>query len=436
MKQNDSTIDRVRELMAPANPVPPASGAGSWDDELGRRAYQRIVATTGTGDGELAAAGAGIGGRRSRPAGSPSQRGGRARRFLAPVGAGLAVVGLAVGITVAVGSHSGGRGPGSPAGKHAPLTAGMPPFYVTLSQDADLAIVASVHASRTGQPLTHVVIGTPGSGGLGITAEPSGRDFLIYSGLSRSPGYVATFLLQVSQDGKSARLQRLRLMLVPRGSNDWVEGIAVSPDGKQLAEVLAPGTGTLNVHAEIRVLSLTGGATRTWTAPADPGEAWSPVWTGPGQLTFVWQHNLQGNAAYFYLGKSEVRVLDTSAPGHNFLLGSKVIATETGRLSLIQSVGAGPADSPLDAAVIRVTSIGGSGTETLQLDELSGTKVLTSSSASYSGEAQEGGISARCQILGVAPDGAMLAENGEFGEIVDGTFTPLPHNSGVFAAAW
>jgi hypothetical protein len=428
MNQHSSTIDRVRQLMAPGNPAPPGTAAGSWDDELGRQAYQRIVATSGIVDSGPAA----VGGRRSRQADHQSPWRARAWRILAPVSAGLVVAGLAVGLTVATGSHSGQPGARTPAGEDAPVTAGMPPLYVTLSQDAGFSVIASVHSSQTGKVLSQVTIGPIGSGLIGIAAEPSGRAFIVYRG-------IATYLLRVSDGGRSARLQQLRLALVPRGSNEWVEGIAVSPSGTKLAAVLQPPTGTLTTHAEIRVYSLTGGPTRTWTAPADPGEAWSPVWTGPAELTFVWQDHLYGNAQYFYLGNSEIRALDTSAPGNNFLR-STVIAKETGKLSLIQSAGAGQADSPLAAAVTSVTSVGGTGTEILRLEELSATgsvtKILTSSTTSYSGESQEGGISSSCQIMGVAADGAMLAKSPHFGRIVDGTFTPLPHNSGVFAAAW
>jgi hypothetical protein len=444
MSQQSSTIDRVRQLMEPGNPAPAGTAAGSWDDEQGQQAYRRIVAITGTGDGGSGSTtGAALRRQRGRHlldgGSSASWRSWRSSRTLAPVAAGLAVVALVVSLAVVGGSHS--TRPGGPGKGGTKVTTDMPSFYVTLSQDPSTTeVFASVHSSDTGQVLSQVAVGSLGLGGAGIAAEPSGHAFFIYQGLPGRRHELATFLLRVSDGGRSAKLQRLRFALVPRGSNDWVEGIAVSADGKHLAAVLQPGSGSLQTHPQIRVYSLTGGATQTWTAPGDAGSAWSPVWTGSTELTFVWQDHLRGSASNFYIGRSEVRVLTTRAPGHNFLLDSTVIATETTNLSMIQTAGAGPADSPLAAAVIQVTSIGGHGTETLQLDELSGTgavtKVLTSNSTSYSGELQEGGISSRCQILGVAADGAMLAESPHLGRIVDGRFTPLAHSAGVFAAAW
>jgi hypothetical protein len=226
----------------------------------------------------------------------------------------------------------------------------------------------------------------------------------------------------------------------------WVESVAISPDGSQLAALLEQEGKSLKTHGEIRVYSLTGGPTRTWTAPSDPGIAFSPAWTGSGQLSFVWQDQLYGSAAYLYGGRSQVRVLDTSAPGGNLLAstviatGGDMISTAPSSVGFIQSAGAGIADSPLVVAAPKDTSFGGHGTETLQLVELSATgsvlKVLVSNSKTYADEKQEGLISARCQVLAVAADGAMLAESPNFGEILNGTFTPLPHSAGVFAAAW
>lgn len=443
MRQYESTIDRVRDLMGPGNPVPADKVAGSWDDQLGQQGYQRIVAATGAGGGPAADTGTSAG--RSRPSRLPgglSPRGGKAWRILAPAGAGLAVVGLAVGITVAAGSHAAKPGTGGPAGKGADrsarVAADMPPWYVALSENSAIQVIATVHSSQTGQVLTQLPLPINLARGLGLADEPSGNAFLIYGGTPGGEG--ATYLLTVSADGRSAKLRRLPLVLVPPRSKWLVEGIAISPDGKQLAATLEQAGNSLKTRAEIRVYSLTGGPTRTWAAPSDPGSAFSPVWTGADQLTFVWQDHLYGSAQYFYLGNSEVRVLNTSAPGRDFVTDSTVISFETGKNSLIQTAGAGPADSPLAVALINVTSVGGSGTELLQLDEVSAAssvgKVLVSESRSYQGEVQEGLISAKCQVLGVAADGAMLAEDGGFGEIVDGTFTPLPHNSGVFAAAW
>jgi hypothetical protein len=431
MNQQSSTIDRVRQLMGPGNPVPAGTTAGSWDDKQGQQAYQRIVAMTGAGDGTHGWLG------------GPARPARRAWRVLAPAGAGLAVVALVAGLIIVGGSHAKQPDAKPPLSAAGTIASKVPAFYVTISGGSRgyaSEMVAQVHSSQTGQILSQVAVGKLlGGVGNGVAAEPSPGDFLIWKTLGSPTGEVVTWQLSVSRDGRSLKLMHLPLVLLPRGSRDYVEGAAVSPDGSQVAAVLSPSSNSLAVHDAIRVYPLAGGATRTWTAPRDPGLAWSPVWTSDHQLTFVWQDHLRGSAEYFYVGRSQVRVLDTSAPGHN-LLAARVLATEGGKFSLIQSLGAGSGDSPVVVAAIHVTSLGGHGTQTRQLAELSPSgsimKVVAGNSVSYSSLEQEGLLSASCQVFATTPDGAMLAENPDFGRIVNGKFSPLADSAGTFSAAW
>jgi hypothetical protein len=422
-------------MMGPGNPVPRNAPAGRWHDLHGQETYDRIVALAGP-DADDAPS---LPGRaRSLPPGS-----GRFRRVITPVAAGLAVAGLITGLTLAVGSAPDRPAAGAPAA----AVSGMPRFYVTLSSPGKFgAVIAEVHASGTGQVLDQARVGFLGEGD-GIVPDGSDRTFLIYASISSTNQAVGLSVLTVSPNGHVMHLQRLPRILLAANSQNVIDGIAVSPDGKELAVALQvnknPNPNVLNPRGEIVVYSLTGGATQTWTAPRDVAVPWNPVWTGGSQLTFLWQDHLKGTV-FFFTGRSQVRVLDTSAPGRN-LLASSVIATGGGKLGFIQAALAGQGNSPGIAAAFRdVPSTGASGTALLKLVSLSpaGTvsKVLVSHAIAYHSHAQMVKIDTSCQVLGIDASGQhTIAYCPVFGRIDNGTFTPLPGNRGEFgewAAAW
>jgi hypothetical protein len=450
MKYGQDTVAWVRSVMAPGNPVPGDVPCGSEQDLHRQQAYDRILALARNDTAAPSRpAGAGLPGRR-RP------RGARARRVIAPVAAGLAVAGLVTGVTLAArswvpapGPATGAQAPGRAAGARATADKDMPRFYVTLSSpDSSVRVIAEVHASQTGQVLSRVNVGFLGNG-VGISADQSDRAFVIDAAASNDkagPGPIALYLLRVSADGRSTTLTKLPLVLLPAGSPDVVDGIAVSPDGTKLAVALQvnQNPNVLNPRGEIVVYSLNGGATQAWTAPQDKAVPWDPAWTGGSRyLTFVWQDHLAGTT-WFSTGRSQVRRLDTAAPGRN-LLASQVLVTGGGPVGFIQSASAGPADSPIIAALYQVPSTGGSGTARLRLVALSPatgaiTHVFASYTAGYAGQRQEGMAVASCQVWGADPTGQhTLAYCPHFSRIDNGTLTALPQNvqnAWVSAAAW
>jgi hypothetical protein len=439
MRYERDTVDQVRSIMGPGNPVPNNPRAGTWRDLDGQETLDQILALWQQEAG--AAPSRPLPGR-ARPAGRLLPLSARARRIIGPVTAGLAVAGLIAGLMLA-GSSSAGR----PAAG-APTAAGtaLPKFYVTLSEPGpSYNIVAQVHASLTGQVLSRVKMGPAGSV-VGITADRSDRAFVIDTTV-RTSGHdvVGLFLLHVSASGRSTSLARLPITLTSPHSHNVVDGIAASPDGTRLAVAMQviknANPNVLNPRAEIVVYSLTGGATQTWAAPRHEALPLNPVWTsGSRQLTFLWQDHLKGTGE-FYTGRSQVRVLDTAAPGRN-LLSSRVIATGGGALGFIQAALAGPDDSPVIAATFRdVPSSGASGTAIVQLAGLSPagtvTKVFARRAIAYHSRAQMITADTNCQVLGIDPGGRhTLAYCPNFGRIDNGRFTPLAHNSGEFAAAW
>ena len=433
MKYGQDTVDRVRSIMAPGNPVPGDILTGSDRDPRRQETHDRILAGTWT-DPAAPTRPLGAGGRDGwRP------RGGRAWRVIAPVAAGLAVAGLVTGLTLAARSPAPVRRPAT--GALATADRGMPRFYVTLTSPGHSGrIYAQVHASQTGQVLSQVRAGFVGNG-MGISVDQSDRAFVIDAAARN--GEIVLYLLRVSADGHSTTLTRLPLVLLPPGSPDVVDGIAVSPDGTKLAVALQVNQhpNVVNPRGEIVVYSLAGGPTQTWTAPGDKAVPWDPAWTGGGRyLTFVWQDQITGTQ-WFFTGRSQVRRLDTAAPGRD-LLASQVLVTGGGPVGYIQAASAGPADAPIIAAVFQVPPTGTSGTAHMRLVALSAatgavTQVFAHYAARYAGQVQEGTAVAGCQVLGADPAGQhTLAVCPDLARIDHGVLTPLPNDSGLIAAAW
>ncbi len=436
MSYQQDTIDGVRSIMAPANPMPRHAPAGSATDSRGLDTLHQVLAQLPQ---ETARPGP-----RSRPAADR-----RARRVAAPLAAGLAVVGLVTALTLVARAPKASLGrpaAGAPAAK-VPAAAGQgsSAHYVTLAGVGG-TLIAAVHSAQTGQVLSQIRV--PGLEGTlpNIAASPDGSYVIngTLVGRYRSKAVPALYRLRVSADGRSEQLRRLPVNL-PAGPREPVEGLAVSPDGTELAVALlitSRVTGTFSLHGEIALYPLTGGGpTRTWTVPGDArAMATSPDWISSSQLAFVWQDQLHGSANYFLTGDSQIRVLDTSAPGTD-LLASRLLLNGGGKLGFIQTASVGPSGFPITVATFRVTSIGASGTATMLLAQVSPSGTVEKTFAryirSYSGFPQEGTVTTPCQVLGTNATGQhTLAACPDFGRIDNGAFTALAHSSADHAAAW
>ncbi len=462
MRYQQDTVERVRSIMGPGNPVPGGGHGASARDghEPGRQeVLDRVIElasaeTTDTGSARRPGPPA----RRCRP----PHRSTRARRVAAPLGAALAVGGLIAGLTFASQSpqkpHSPGQGPAT--GAPAAADRGMPRFYVTMTlvpQNGSLR--AQVHSSQTGQLLSRLRV--PGTFGTNpnITSVGSDRTYLVDAtrvGLRGQDGVTALYRLRLSADGRSTTLTRLPVNLLPAGSPDVVDGMAVSPDKSKLAvalQVYKPGS-YVDPRGEILVYSLTGGPTQTWTAPDVVAAPWNPVWTaGNSLVTFVWQYGLRGTSA-FTTGGSQIRELDTSArlPGRDLLASSQVVLQGGGKVGFIQAAygrtsicaaqtGVIRCVPSVYAATYRVTSIHGSGTARVRLALLSPSgaviKVYARHTYHYANPAQEGKAVASCQVLGVDVSGQhALVYCPAFGRVDHGRFTPLAGTAGIVAAVW
>lgn len=432
MNYQHDTIGRVRSIMAPANPVPGSAAAGSAEDPQGLATLNRILAHLPE---EAVQAG---------PHRQPGANR-RVNRVIAPLAAGLAVAGLVTGLALVAQSPKAPKAPVHPSAAGAPTAADqrMPRYYATLSGGSG-RMLAAVHDSQTGEVLSQIRV--PGPPGIypNIAADGSDLSYVLTATLQERQGRAvpAVYQLRVSADGQSETLTRLPVNVQPLSRDDVLDSLAVSPDGSELAVALqiSHSASKLEMRGEIILYSLTGGPTRTWTAPGDqPALPTDLNWIGKSQLAFVWQDQLTGSADYFFTGRSQIRVLDTSAPGHD-LLASRVLLAGGGKLGFIQSASVGPDGSPIDVATFRVTSIGGSGTATMLLAQVSPNgavdKTFATYARSYSGLPQEGTVSTPCQVLATDATGQdTLATCPGFGRIDGGTFTPLAHSDDS-STAW
>lgn len=238
-------------------------------------------------------------------------------RWLAPVAAMVAVVGVITGVSLAR----------SPAPRH-PVAAitGMPPYYVTVddvtvhqgaggkAQEA----MATVHAAATGRTLSSVRL--PAARNIptgqlffwGISAAADDQTFLIQQARQ-------LLVLRVSPDGRSARLSQLRVSLPPTAS------VALSPDGSTAAieSMSACGTTTFGANytalgcrnTEIQLISLDSGATtRTWSTEALTAQSTWVSWTRGSQILFLWPGTGAASGPDHAL-----RLLDIRGPGSNLL---------------------------------------------------------------------------------------------------------------------
>ncbi|WP_300612803.1 hypothetical protein [Trebonia sp.] len=275
------------------------------------------------------------------PGPRPGARVRRARRWrtwLAPVTAAAAV--LAIGIAlVIVRDIPNGRvvSPARPA-----LPAAVPTYYVALDHpdnrgSPDPVVVGDTRTGTvlaTVQPPAHDTFD-------GVTAAADDRTFILdvrqFTWPDRLPTPPAWYLLRLFPgSAHPARLTRLAIPAVPWPSllGTTVDGIALSPDGTELA-VMFQESGAEALPVRLWIYSVaTGKLLRAWTAPVvvSPMDGGALVfgqnfifddntilsWTADGrELAFVF--GLQG------LTTTTVRVLDLARPGQNLLADSKVV---------------------------------------------------------------------------------------------------------------
>jgi hypothetical protein len=412
---HQALVDEVRSVMAPARPVT-STAFQAWEHDWVR----------------------------------PAQAAGNLGRWrvLAPVLSGLAVIAVVMGLTLVGGSAPPPSSAGAPDS--------LPRFYVTINGFPPKE-TAIVHSTRTGRALTRVHISSPTSALALIAATRSDRVFYIVTS-ANLPGHrvsdTAILRLSLSANGRSAALTRVPVHVIdpttPAGGGlpgDIValtQGIAVSPDGRQLALLLNfYKNNGFHPLTDIEVVSLTGGhRPAIWQANDDQAFGWDPVWVNDRRLAFLWQDHFRGTELD-YTERTAVRLLNTGSPSRK-LLSSSVLVRGGSTLGLIEAAYAAPGGGPVIAALARNTpALGGKGTALVRLAAISPvtgriTKVFASRTLRYHTEDARVNDDYYYGVLGFDASGKdALVSGPRFGMISQGRFTPLPTGPGLLtAAAW
>lgn len=399
----------------------------------------------------------------------------RRRPWIAPLATVAAVAIVVVGSVVAARSGNGHSGnlsasrPGvskpsvskpsvskpsvSKQGASAGSYASVPPYYVAVESSS----LAAVRVTETGATLARITTSTPF---VGVAGAADDRAFVldaqnsIVGGTVQWVGQPAFYLLRLTASGAEQSYTRLSIPALPAGF--VVAGLALSPDGSQLAIAADSGTITESAQLEISVYTLATGAFRTWSTTGIFDSQAPFGFTGSGArgaqsiswaadsttLAFDWENASRA---------AGVRLLDTAASGDSLIADSRVAATQPSPISVVQQERDG--DVVYSCLWNWIISLDGSGTicdyqmgSKDSNDTTSGflwystsTGKLTVISTFQTSKEGPGGDNSlywvnstgTTLIGGVGPVGG-----NRVGVITGDTFKPLPGIANLGAAAW
>lgn len=399
----------------------------------------------------------------------------RRRPWIAPLATVAAVAIVVVGSVVAARSGNGHSGnlsasrpgvskPGvskpsvskpsvSKQGASVGSYASVPPYYVAVESSS----LAAVRVTETGATLARITTSTPF---VGVAGAADDRAFVldaqnsIVGGTVQWVGQPAFYLLRLTASGAEQSYTRLSIPALPAGF--VVAGLALSPDGSQLAIAADSGTITESAQLQISVYTLATGAFRTWSTTGIFDSQAPFGFTGSGArgaqsiswaadsttLAFDWENASRA---------AGVRLLDTAASGDSLIADSRVAATQPSPISVVQQERDG--DVVYSCLWNWIISLDGSGTicdyqmgSKDSNDTTSGflwystsTGKLTVISTFQTSKEGPGGDNSlywvnstgTTLIGGVGPVGG-----NRVGVITGDTFKPLPGIANLGAAAW
>jgi hypothetical protein len=381
----------------------------------------------------------------------PVRRRSRAVRWLAPVAAVAAVIGVVAGVSLA--SRSQGHRSAGVLSPIPPEPAGpMPPYYVTAWQTyagsdngTRIPTFAVVHDSATGAVLATVRVPTlsaqGGTQGPSITA---GNDLTYVIG--QGGRY---YLMRVAANGRSATLSRLPLSVPGYLS---VTDVALSPDGRRLAmDVQHCSAKTESCpYTGVRVVTIATGAASIWTTRAS-GASFNVSWVGNNRVAFQWQSGVKAPPPGQQTG---YRLLSLTGPGRN-LLAARAIASPAAEPTYYVPAALVTADGSIviTSTVQNIPDGHGRYTVVGKVVELSASTgqllrvlyTVTARNATGGQNGTAGQLDQGCNVLSLAPRGVhVLVACFAFGRLDGSRFTalpgfPTPSSSGITAqdtGAW
>ena len=379
-------------------------------------------------------------------------------RWLAPVAAVVAVIGVVTGVPLA--SRSQGHRPVPPQSPVPPVppepVGPMPRHYVTVFQafaGSRVATTAAVRDSATGAVLATVHVPTltdsqGGTQGPSITAAGDNRTFIITE-QSDTPKVIRFYLVHVAANGRSATLSRLPLEVPGYLS---VTDVALSPDGRRLAMDVQDCNARTQTcpYTGVRVVTIATGAATIWTTRAN-GAPFNVSWAGNGQLAFEWQSATRTSPTGQQTG---YRLLSLTGPGRDLLaaraIGSPApeptqyvpaaLVTADGNLVITSTVRNIPDGRGRDTVVARIVELSAKTGQVLRVLHTAVRRGVAPGNAGTAGQLDQG-----CNVLSLAPAGVhVLVDCFGFGRVDDSRFVslpgfPSPSSSGISgqeASAW
>jgi hypothetical protein len=297
--------------------------------------------------------------------------------------------------------------------------AGMPKFYIVSAPDALTTNALQVRSSATGKVISSVA--QPAgciTSTYQITTPGSDREFFVSCLTTSHRG--AFYRLRISAQGAITAFGSLPIAAPP---DQFVTGLAVSPDGSKLAIGLQ--SSTVN-RVAIELVTLATGATRTWTGPHmdRPTEL---TWTNDGRELGFWSWGL--------------RVLNVNAAGRN-LASARLVLSIFHAADLVQDAMLNPDGTTIVAYVSYTRHIAASKSAVIggivEIDARTGKplRVLIAQHPQANGH----GWSITPFMLGAidSTGNHLLVAAHQLGRLDRGRFTPLPGDKDQvsFASAW
>ncbi|HET9895217.1 MAG TPA: hypothetical protein VFQ44_09815 [Streptosporangiaceae bacterium] len=332
-------VSQIRSVMGPGNPAPLTGCEGdpvpqTW---LAAQIAELRVADLAAVDEPELRFPASAGGRGDHGLGSR----GPTWRVLAPALSVLAVVAVAVSLAVSAATTPRQQVPGSASSP----ASGAPPFYLTIN-GLPPHTVAVLHDSRTGDAKDWEFGFGFGDSHPVATAYKVGAQwkFQIVSWNTRAhPAYVDVNVLIPTRLGSTGRDSKVPVDAP--GPQAKIEAAAHCQSGLAIAfGVPSPHAG---VTSEIDLIA--HGKVRSWTAPGTAATPSDLACAGQHKIAFLWT-NAAGTS-------SQLRLLDTTAPGHS-LLATRVVASGGGTPLLITSAFASPAGPIIATEIRNIASLG------------------------------------------------------------------------------
>ena len=283
-------------------------------------------------------------------------RGGhRSRRWLswgAPLAA-AAVVALVATLLVVL-RQAPETGPVSPASPStSPFAAAIPRYYVALAGagGAPARMKAVVGDDQTGRTVAQL-IPSASQNFYGVTGAADDRTFVV-TNYTAATEQTTWYLLRLNP-GAAQPTQLTELPIKPVAAH--VAGLALSPDGRELAVMWRSATTQVNAVTYLAVYSMaTGAALHTWITRGDNYNAIAGGANGEGlswvggerSIDFRWTVANSGANGGF---TNTVRRIDVAAAGADLLASSRVAVKLPPTTTPVKSAFSEPCDTSITAA--------------------------------------------------------------------------------------